>query len=272
MNAYDLMIKTNHYLIKGGTLSAPQKDKIVRGLLTARSGEREKQGFYKGVKYQNNTDGEGNIIGTYPAYFIPPFNGGKKPQTVIPMSPKTHILSSNSYELEILRLLSLFAPENPAVKEMVAGTVKRLRTACFARDCVVGECFHSSLIVLRFLASVLPRETEWLTALTGKIGSNIEDKLKGKNRIHGNTQWYYWLCLSELPDEVSGAELLRYKDELRARLGKSYVMNSESDKIHHPVLLCILRNCLCHFPEYAYIKSRAPYTNEKDGRLYFDLD
>ena len=29
MTPYEFMIKTNHYLIKGGDLTKPQKDKIV---------------------------------------------------------------------------------------------------------------------------------------------------------------------------------------------------------------------------------------------------
>jgi len=32
MIAYDLMIKTNHYLIKGGTLNEAQKANVVRQL------------------------------------------------------------------------------------------------------------------------------------------------------------------------------------------------------------------------------------------------
>jgi hypothetical protein len=62
---------------------------------------KAKQRFYIGVRYPGNTDknGSGRM---YPEYFIPPYNDGKKYQTLIPMSPKTHILSANSYELEII--------------------------------------------------------------------------------------------------------------------------------------------------------------------------
>ena len=49
-------------------------------------------------------------------------------------------------------------------------------------------------------------------------------------------------------------------------------MNSESDRIIHPVLFCVLRNCLSRLPEYAHIKERQPYLSDKDGRLHFDLD
>jgi len=112
----------------------------------------------------------------------------------------------------------------------------------------------------------------WINKLVNKIGTRIDEKLKGKNRVHGNLQWYYWLCLSEPPYNTVESELLKYKEELYARLMKSAVMNNESDKIHHPVLCCILRNCLCRFPEYAYLKDRQPYVSDKDERLHFDVN
>jgi hypothetical protein len=155
---------------------------------------------------------------------------------------------------------------------MVAGTLKRLKTACFGNDCTIGECFHSSLLVLRFIAAVVPDDTIWINRLVDKINKHLDEKLKGKNRVHGNLQWYYYLCLSELPYNTVEPELLKYKEVQYARLMKSAVMNNESDKIHHPVLFCILRNCLCRFPEYAHLKDRQPYISDKDGRLHFDVE
>jgi len=130
----------------------------------------------------------------YPQYYIPPYNGGKKLQTVIPMSPKTHILSANAYELEILRLLALFAPDNPEVKEMVAKTLERLKNTCFGyQSCHVGECFHAGLIVLRFLAAAAPRETEWIKKQIDVYESHADDAKR-----HSGVNKYYLLCLSEL--------------------------------------------------------------------------
>ena len=120
MTAYELMIKTNHHLIKDGELIQSQKANIVSQLIAARSDEPTVQKFYAKMK----ADGS-----TYPGYFLPPYNGNKKFQTVIPMSPKTHILSMNAYEMDILRLLHLFAPENPIVKDMVVGTFERLKNS-----------------------------------------------------------------------------------------------------------------------------------------------
>jgi len=273
MTDYELMIKTNRRLIMGGTLTEGQKAGIVRQLLGAQSDERTKQGFYRGVRYPGNADknGTGHM---YPVYFIPPYNGNKKYQTVIPMSPKTHILSANSYELEIIRLLFIFAPDDPDVRVMVDKTLSRLKTTCYGyNDCAVGECFHTALIVLRFLAAAAPCDAEWITKLLSFFKRNMDEKLRLKGRgVHGNVLWYYWLCLSELPFEFAEEEIRRYKGHIVNQLSRSSVMNGESDRNDHPVMVCAVRNALARLPEYAYIRDRQPYVGEKDGRLHFDIN
>jgi hypothetical protein len=53
---------------------------------------------------------------------------------------------------------------------------------------------------------------------------------------------------------------------------KSCVINSEHDKTVHPVLLCVVRNCLARLPEYAHIKDIQPFVSEKDCRLHFNME
>ncbi len=273
MTPYELMIKTNHHLIKSGELTETQKENIVRRFLAARSDERIKQNFYKGVKYPGNADKNGNGH-MYPIYFIPSYNDNKKYQTVIPMSPKTHILSANAYELEIIRLLYNFAPDNPDVNDIVQKTLSRLKTTCYGyNDCAVGECFHTALIVLRFLAVVAPDDVEWINKLLSFFKRHMDEKLKLRGKgVHGNVLWYYWLCLSELPLEIAEPEIQRYKDRIIGQLSRSCVMNSENDKTNHPVMICTIRNALSRLPGYAYIKDRQPYVGDKDGRLHFDMN
>ena len=273
MTTHELMTKTNHHLIKDGELTDAQKANIIRHLLDAQNDERTKQNFYKGVKYPGNADknGSGHM---YPIYFIPPYNDNKKYQTVIPMSPKTHILSANSYELEIVRLLYLFASDNSDVQVMVQKTLARLKTTCYGyNDCAVGECFHTALIVFRFLAATAPDDTEWINKLISFLRQHMDEKLalRGKG-IHGNVLWYYWLCMSELPFALAEPEIRRYKDRIIIQLSRSSVMNNENDKNNHPVMICAIRNALSRLPEYAYIKDRQPYVSEKDGRLHFNMN
>ena len=266
MDPYELMIKTNRHLIRGGRLSGPQRANIVRQMLAARSTTEQARRFWRGVKFPGNMDGEGRRM--YPAYFIPPYNGGKKLQTVIPLSPKTHILSANAYELEIVRLLYLLAPDRPEVREIAEGTIARLRSTCFGyRGCAVGECFESALVTLRFLAAAAPGETEWVRTLIALFYDHVGDN----KRRHGNVLWYFWLCLSELPAEIALPEISRHEEQILRQLRQSPVMNSEQDQEHHPVMICVIRNAMARLPEYAYLKDRQHYMSEKDGRLHFDL-
>lgn len=56
MKPYELMIKTHHYLIKGGLFTESQKQNIVKQLLSAVSTNETAHRFYNGVKYPNNAD------------------------------------------------------------------------------------------------------------------------------------------------------------------------------------------------------------------------
>jgi len=101
----------------------------------------------------------------YPNYFIPPYNGNKKLRMSDGKLPKTHILYSNHYELEILRILFLFAPENETVREMIRNTFQRLRNTCFGNNCPQGECVAAGKVVLRFLQTVCPEDKNWIEKL-----------------------------------------------------------------------------------------------------------
>ena len=273
MTSYELMIKTNHDLIKDRRLSNSQINTVVKQFLSDKN------------TAEHTSDIERNIFGNpnknkkmYPLFYIPPYNDGKKLKTILGQTPKTQILSANMYELEILRLLSIFAPDNPEVADMIAKTLDRLKTTCFGyMDDGVGECFDTSLIVLRFLTAAAPDETEWIKSRIDNFNRHYKDKKRPWFSL-----WYYWLCLSELSydlsycgksyDNLVYSEIEKYKDELLNWLtNKSLVMNSENDKRIHPVIFCILRNILSNYPEYAYIKIRQPYINDKDGRLYFNM-
>lgn len=248
MDTYDLMIKANHYLIKGGMLTDRHKNKMVNELLVSRSMSDEAQGYCGGVGFPSSTDKQRR--GMYPIFYIPPHNSGKGLKTILGQTPKTQILSANMYELEILRLLYILAPKNEEVSNMVSATLGRLKTTCFGyMDDGAGECFDASLVVLRFLAAAAVNETEW-------IGSRIDNFKRHYNEKKRPwfPLWYYWLCLSELPFEIAVTELDSYKSEMLNRLeSKGCVMNNKNDSSIRPVLQCILRNALSKYPEYEYL-------------------
>lgn len=127
MMAYELMIKTNRYLISGGALTEHQKKTIAGQLIGAVTNYETAKRFYKNVSFPGNIDENGRRM--YPLFYIPPH--GKKLMTLLGQTPKTHLFSANMYELEILRLLAVLAPTDERVFHMLPETKVRLKTTCF---------------------------------------------------------------------------------------------------------------------------------------------
>jgi len=215
MTLYELMIKANDYLIKGGTLTDVHKAKIVKQFMDGISTRETAERFYNGVKFPKNTDETGRQM--YPIFYIPPYNGGKKLKTVLGQTPGTHILSANMYELEILRLLHMFAPDNPDVRSMITRTLERLKSTCYGKDgCGVGECYDTSIVVLRFLAAVAPDDRRWINERIRTYYEHYDEKKRP-----WYIKWYFWLCLSELPYDIAEPHIKRYGDEINAQLTRT---------------------------------------------------
>jgi len=245
MAAYELMIKTNHHLIRGGNCSDVEKADIAHQLCAGRI-----------------TDGRVKKFNPYwyPKFYIPPHNNGKRLQTVVPMSPKTYIVSDNAYEFEILRLLHLFQPDDE-VSHMIEGTLSRLKQTCFGYEgCHYAECFEAGLTVLRFLSFAATHDRDWIKKQIDVYNNHFAD-----NRRHSGVQKYYWLILSDMPFDIAEPEILRQKDTIIDQINRSYVIKNGNEDI----LLCVMRNVLARLPEYSYIKDRKPYVDEKSGRLSF---
>lgn len=249
---YRLTVETNYRLIKGETLSRAEQDDIAAGLITAArpfkpaepTGKRE----------------------LYPVFYIPP--EGVKVRTLMGQTPKTKILAGNMYELEILRLLCLLAPDDPKVQLMRDYTLRRLRSACFGwGDDGVGECFDASLVVLRFLCAAAPEDKAWIRSRIENYNRHAVEKKRPWFPL-----WYFWLCLSEMPYELALPEIDKHRMELEKKLRRSYVMNSEQDRALHPMLVCMLRNLMSRLPEYAWLRERQVHVSPKDGRVRLDME
>jgi len=261
MTAYELMIKTNHYIIKGGELTEKHKENIVKQFLLAQNDKNTKERFYIGVNYPNNKDG------MYPAFYIPPYNNGKKYKTIFNQTPLTHILSANMYELEIIRLLYVLAPNNPIVIDIVEQTVERLKTTCYGfNGCYKGECFDTVLIALRFLTNVRSNDTVWITRLINFFYDHYFDKKRSWHIMH-----YFWLCLSEIPLLIAEPEIRKNQNDILQHLERSRVINLDEQKILQPIILCMLRNTISRLHEYEYLKNRHPEINKTNGRLSFNI-
>jgi len=230
MTPHELMIKTNHYLIKGGALTSAHKANITRQLLSARNGGRKIPRFMQ----EDPT--------MYPQYFIPPYNNGVKFQTVIPMSPKTHILAANSYELEIIRLLHMFAPQNEDVQYMVDKTLNRLQQTCFGyKSCDTGECFEAGVVTLRFISAIVPENMGWIKKQVNVFNSHYNDKRRPDGVLK-----YYWLCLSEMPLDIAEPEISRHKDNILSQLSRESKNKDGDDS--HLILTSVMQNTVARLP------------------------
>ncbi|MCL2199321.1 MAG: hypothetical protein FWB80_14720 [Defluviitaleaceae bacterium] len=244
MTAYELMIKTNHHLIRGGNLNDAQKAKIARKLRENRA-----------------TDGKIRTFDpyAYPKFYIPPYNTGKKLQTIIPMSPKTNIVADNAYEFEILRLLHLFQPSGE-VTHMIKETKNRLKHTCFGyQSCHYAECFEAGMMVLRFLSFAAPDDRDWVAKQIDMYNKHYTDR-----RRHNGVQKYYWLILSDMPLEIAEPQILMQKEEILAQLAKKHLIKTGNEDVS----LYAMRNALSRLPEYAHLHDRKPHVCENTGRHF----
>jgi hypothetical protein len=242
------MIKTNHHLIRGGELTDAQKANIAQQFLTTRVEVGSVPGLYNGVMFHYA-----------PSYFIPP---AKKLKTVIPMGTQTEQVSANAYELEIIRLLHKFTP-NDDISQMIEFTKERLKKNCFGyKDCFYCECFHASIVVQRFISSVSPTDTQWINKQISGYNKHFNDR-----RWHSGVQRYYWLSLYDMPYDIAEPEIRFHQEQIIEQLSRTYLIKNKNDDIP----LYAMRNALSRLPEFSYIKTRQPYIDEKTGRLKFDI-
>ena len=83
---YRAVIDTDRRLICGETLDGAEKRSLAARFLSARSTPEQARRFYEGVRFPGNIDPSGRRM--YPEFFIPPYNGGKKLQTVLGQTPQ----------------------------------------------------------------------------------------------------------------------------------------------------------------------------------------
>jgi hypothetical protein len=247
MTAYELMIKTNQSIIRGIEFDDAQKARIARLL-----------------RENKKTDGRKRTFDAYayPRFYIPPYNNGKKLQTIIPISPKTNIVADNAYEFEIIRLLHLFQPDDE-VAHMIDETKGRLKNTCFGyQRCHYAECFEAGMMVLRFLSFAATDDREWIKKQIDVYNTHFNDRKR-----HNGVQKYYWLILSDMPFDIAEPEIERQKEHIIDFLSRSYLIKSGNEDVP----LCAMRNVLSRLPEYEYIKFRIPFVNEKTGRMEFNM-
>lgn len=159
MESYRILIEVSQNEAEGEKYTDKEKQEIVEQLLNGMACKEDVKKYKLRMRVNPYTD---NI---YPNYFIPPYNENKKLRLADGSLPKTHILYANYFELEILRILLQFAPENEMVQEMITNTLQRLKNTCYGNNCPKGECVTTGKEVLRFLQTVCPEEKDWIKKL-----------------------------------------------------------------------------------------------------------
>lgn len=272
MEKYQKLMELNRKQVMGEEITALEKENFVR-LCKSEICSREKILRYKrSMKVNAETDC------MYPNFFIPPFNNNKKLRLVQGFLPKTHILYANHYELEILRLLVMFAPEDETVKRMVDNTQKRLKNTCFGKSCPQGECKAAGISVLRFLASACPEDKLWIKRLTNFLGEIFLSLGAGQAASrYGIPMSYLLMAFTDINNEDT-RELIEQKDEwllgllrtgwITGRLSNGKI--SEGDT-YNLLGKYILRNAIGTLPGNEDIEKHAIYVNEEYERCYCNI-
>lgn len=164
---YRILMEINRKAIFAESISDLEKRKAVSILLNGIASKEDGCKYKKRMRVNEATDA------IYPNYYIPPYHDNRKLRLIQGYLPKTNILYANHYELEILRLLWLMAPEDEKVMEMVQNTVHRLKNTCFGNSCTQGECLATGISVLRFLAVVRPDDVQWMEQLLTPLGERF---------------------------------------------------------------------------------------------------
>ncbi|NLZ36004.1 MAG: hypothetical protein GX897_00805 [Clostridiales bacterium] len=249
MNLYETMLSIEYSLILGQEYDTVAKRAVVNQLLSHRSKYSDVQKFHAGIAAslhygRYSAFDEYGLSPMYPQLFIPPYINtteadygnspyGTKYRLVTGYMPKTLLLSSNAYELGIMRLLSLFGHEDKTVERMNRDVIERLEKGILRNFKVRGlknEHYLLAVSVLRFIC-----QSTLDTGLIKYLVNILEDSENQKNRCENEIIFKY-LAYSEIPSAIIRDTLLLYRHDIMNRLDNI----SEID----PLTPRILNSCL----------------------------
>ena len=95
------------------------------------------------------------------------------------MRAKTKLFEQNFYLLESVRVLALCG-RYEQLKTEIERILLMLKSKCYGRFCPTGECYETSVCVLRFLRAVCPQESAWITQMENGIRVHAKDKIRTK--------------------------------------------------------------------------------------------
>lgn len=272
MKNYQILMEINRKEVFAEEVSNAEKQEAVAAFLEGISREEDILRYKKRMRAGCDAD----VL--YPSYYIPPYNGGKKLRLIQGYLPKTNLLYANHYELEILRLLCFFAPENEIVNDMVESTLHRLKNTCFGNSCSQGECMTAGVSVLRFLAAARPHDSAWIDKLLIPLGNLFLSFGNGQAAVQkGIPTSYLLMAFTDVNNEKTRNLIAQKKEWLLNLLRRGWITGkllngkiSEGDT-YNLMGKYIIRNALGTLPEYGDISKHEIYVNSEDGRCYCDI-
>ena len=272
MEKYRVLMEINRKIIFGEEISGTEKEEAVSILL---GGIRCKEDI---LKYKRRMRVNAETDNTYPDYYIPPYHGNRKLRLIQGYLPKTNILYANHYELEIIRLLFLFAPENKQVHEMVDHTLQRLKHTCFGNSCTQGECMAAGISVLRLLAATKPDDLKWINTLLMPLGDLFLSFGNGQASVQKGIPFSYLLMVyADINNEKTRDLITQKKEWLLDLLRRGWITGklangkiSEGD-VYNLMGKYIIRNAIGTLPEYKDISKYTIYVSSKDERCYCNI-
>lgn len=272
MKNYRVLREINRKEIFGEEISGVEKEETVSILLGGICCKEDVLKYKRRMRVNAKTD---NL---YPDYYIPPYNGNRKFRLIQGYLPKTNILYANHYELEIIRLLFLFAPENEQVNEMVYNTLQRLNNTCFGNSCTQGECMATGISVLRLLSVAKPDDFEWIDKLLRPLGDIFLSFGNGQASIQkGIPLSYLLMAYADINNEKTRDLIRKKKEWLLDLLRRGWITGklsngqiSEGD-CFNLMGKYIIRNAIGTLPEYEDISKYEIYISSKDERCYCNI-
>lgn len=272
MKQYATLMEVNRKQIMSEKISTDEMKETVDIFLDDVRSEAEILTFKKRMKVNPETDR------IYPSYFLPPYHEKKKQRLVQGYLPKTNILYSNHYELEIIRLLHILEPENEIIKRMVDHTLQRVTDTCFGNSCMKGECVVTGISVLRFLAVAQSNDQDWIGRILESLGELFMSFGKGQAAVQKEIPVSYLLMAFADIDNDRTRELISVKkDWLLNLLRKPWITGTLSNgrisemDTYNLMYKYIIRNALETLPEYKDISKCKIYVNSSDSRCYCDI-
>lgn len=272
LKKYEILMEINRKQIFSEEISNKEIEEVVSVFLDGICSKEDILKYKKRMKVNPETD---NL---YPNYYIPPYNDNKKRRLIQGYLPKTNLLYANHYELEIIRLLYLFAADNDKVKEMVNNTLQRLQETCFGNSCVQGECVVTGISVLRFLTVIQPDDKEWIDRILNPLGDLFLSFSNGQAAVQKEIPVSYLLMVfADINNEKTRNLLSQKKEWLLDLLRRGWITgNLSNGKIseidtYSPMFKYTIRNALGTLPEYKDISKHEIYISNEDKRCYCNI-